>query len=183
MSRLVPALAALALAAGIALAASPDTHFERAGQAWGAGDRDRALKEYDAALQTGGESAVIRHNRAILFLELNDAATARDEARRAVDLAPKEGRYRTTLAAAWMAGAKPENRKAKGILKGAVRLLGAARDHVGLARAYYNLGLVARRLGDLDEARRDLRLALDHDPANEAVKVALESLETKPAGR
>jgi tetratricopeptide (TPR) repeat protein len=175
--------AALALAAGLALAAPPDTHFERAGQAWQEGDRDRALKEYDAALSTGGESAVVRHNRALVLLEMKDAAGAREDAARAVALAPKEGRYRVTLAAAWMAGEKPENKKARGILKAAVRLLGAARDHVGLGRAYYNLGLVARRLGDMTGAKRDFRRSLDEDPAGEAARTALESLESAPAAR
>lgn len=156
------------------------THAARALQAWQAEDRDRALAEYQAALDMGGEDAAWRHDRALIFLERRDWTNAREEAQRAVALAPKDGRLLVTLAAAWMSGDAPDPKKARRLLKEAVRLLKFARDHVGLGKAHYNLGLLARGAGDLNGARREWEEALREDAANEDARGALALLTSPP---
>jgi len=176
------------LAAGLLLlarsgwAADAATHFARAETFRADGNMRDALREYDAVLELKGEDAGVRHNRALIYLELGDVAMARTEAGRAVVLAPREGRFRVTFAAAWMAGEDSDLPYARKLLLGAVTLLDREHDHAGLDAAFYNLGVVSQRLKRNEEARRYYGLALEHNPADDRAAAALDAISPSPGG-
>lgn len=163
--------------AHVAWAAGVDPRFERAQAAAREGKYRDALKAYAAILRMRGEDAAVRHNRALIYLELQDAVRAQDEAEWATKLAPKEGRYRVTLAVSYLSLEHPKFKKARSALKKAVRLLRKRRDYPGLGNAYYNLGIIAQRHLKLEEARRYYRQALQYNPADKSARQALEVLE------
>lgn len=181
-ARALSIAASLLLGAGTSFAADAATHFARAEAFRADGNTRDALREYDAVLALGGEDAGVRHNRALIFLDLGDVAMARTEAGKAAELAPREGRYRVTFAATWMAGEDTDLKYARTLLLGAVKLLDKARDHAGLDAAYYNLGVVSQRLRKNGEARKYYELALENNPADERAAAALDAISPAPSG-
>jgi len=152
------------------------THFEQAQALTRDGDYKGALEAYDAILSTAGEDGAVRHNRALLYLLTNEIDKAREEARMATELDPKEGRYLVTLGVTWMKGDKPDLRKASMALKKAVNVLEKKRDYEGLAMAYFNIGVVCQRRRNLEEARRYYEMALDNNPADQNAREALGAM-------
>jgi len=169
-------LLAILLAPRSAPAADARAHFERAQALVRDGDFKGALEEYDAILNTAGDDGAVRHNRALIFLKTEEYDKAREEARMATDLDPKEGRYQVTLGVTWMKGDKPDLRKASTALKTAVSILKKKRDYEGLAMAYFNIGVISQRRRNLEEARRFYEMALDNNPANTNAREALGTL-------
>ncbi len=176
--RAVAVLVALLVGPGAtpAVAADAQVHFDRAREAFTRGLYQQALAEYDAVLELTGEDAAVRHNKALVYLAMKDSARAADEARRAVDLAPREGRYRITQAVAMLSMDPADWKGAEGALHAAEKLLKRVRDHVGLASAYDNLGFIAQHARDYPAARRWYTLALRHNPDDEKAREALDAL-------
>jgi tetratricopeptide (TPR) repeat protein len=168
--------AMLLIAARLASCAQPVSHFGQAEAFARSGEYAQALKEYDAMLGTSGEDALIRNNRALIFIATGEPGKAREEAQKAADLAPREGLYRVTLALAWMEGENPDLKKAASVLKKAVRLLKRKKDYDAMAEAYYNLGVVAQRRRKLEDARDYYELALDANPSHEKAGAALDAI-------
>jgi len=165
-----------------ALAADSAIHFARAEAFHADGNMRDALREYDAVLALEGENAGVRHNRALIYLEIGDVSMARTEAGKAAELEPHEGRYRVTYAATWMAGEDADLPYARTLLLSAIKFLDKARDHSGLDAAYYNLGVVAQRLRKNEEARRYYTLALENNPADDRAAAALDAISPAPSG-
>jgi tetratricopeptide (TPR) repeat protein len=159
-----------------AFGADARSRFERAQALTREGDFKGALEDYEAILKTTGEDAAVRHNRALLFMKTGEIDKAREEARLASALDRKEGRYMVTLGVTWMAGDKPDLKKASAFLRKAVRLLKIKHDHEGLALAYFNSGVVSQRRRNLEEARRYYEMALDLNPADMNAREALGAL-------
>jgi len=166
-----------------AIAADANAHFATARQAQSEGKWDEALRHYQAVLTLRGDDAAVRHNMALIYLAFPDLDRARPQAERAVALSPNEGRYAITLAVIVLAGAprepqaaKPVLEQAEGMLKDAVRRLAQARDHQGLATAYYNLGTIAQRRNQHKKARDFYRQALKNNPDDQRAMNALEDL-------
>lgn len=176
MRRTLAALGLLAAAARPASGADAPVHFDRAREAFAAGKYQEALAQYDAVLSLTGEDAAVRHNRALVYLAMTDPARAADEARRAVALAPKTGRYRITLAVALLSSTPVDEPGAEAALRAAEKLLKRARDHDGLATTYYNLGWLAERRRDYVQARRAYALALRHNPDDDRTREALAAM-------
>jgi tetratricopeptide (TPR) repeat protein len=162
---------------GPALAVDSTGHFSRAKVAWERGEYDNALAEYQAVINLIGDDAAARHNRALIFLELGRAPEARDEASRAVELSPEEGRYRLTLGVALMSLREPDWEAAREEFLSAIKPMKYDKDEQGLLRVYYNLGLVAQQGRLIVSARKWYRMALKIDPNDEATLTALASLE------
>jgi tetratricopeptide (TPR) repeat protein len=173
--------ALLLLAARPAASAGADVHFELGRVALERKEYEEALRQYDVVLHLKGEDAALRHQRALAYLGMGKLQLARAECGRAVELAPGEGRYRVTLAAIELAAVKPDLDRAEGILTEAVRRLRRARDRPGLARALYQLGVVAHRRGDFPGAARFYRLSLQADPAEADARAALRRLDPAAA--
>ncbi len=181
--RFAGALTALLLCPAAGRSADANHHFATARQAQAEGKWDEALRHYQAVLTLRGDDAASRHNMALIYLGFPDLVRARPQADRAVALSPKEGRYRITLAVIVLAGAskepnaaKPVLGEAEGILKDAVKLLDRAKDHQGLATAYYNLGTIAQRRNQYKRARDLYRQALRKNPDDQRALNALEDL-------
>lgn len=170
------AAAGMILLAVAAPAAAGDALFEEARAATREGKYKEALATYDAMLRMHGEDASVRHNRCLIYLEIGELGLARAEAKRAAELVPDEGRYRITLAVTYLMEDRPDLRRAESILRRAVRLLDKKRDYTGLASAYYNLGVIEQRRLDLVEARRLYEQALQYNPADKNVRLALDIL-------
>jgi len=175
-------LAAALVAGGLlvscaALAVDSTGHFARAKMAWDRGEYDLALSEYQAVINLTGDDAAARHNRALIYLELEHGPEARDEAKRAVELAPEEGRYHLTYAVALMYLREPDLAEAKKQLLASIKPMKYAKDATGLLRAYYNLGLVAQQSRLIVEAYRWYQMALAIDPNDEDTLTALATLE------
>lgn len=174
---------AAAMAAGgllvscTAMAVDSTGHFSRAKIAWESGEYDQALSEYQAVIDLAGDDAAARHNRALIFLELGRASEARDEALRAVELVPGEGRYHLTCGVALMSLREPDLDGAKKELLASVKPMKFAKDAPGLLRAYYNLGLVSQQSRLIVDARRWYRMALAIDPNDDVTLTALATLE------
>lgn len=179
---LAAAICGVLAAGGTGWAADAATHFARAEAFHADGNTRDALREYDAVLALGGEDAAARHNRALIFLEVGDIAMARTEAGKAAALAPREGRYRVTFAATWMAGEDADLAYARTLLLGALKLLDKARDHAGLDAAYYNLGVAAQRMRRNGEACKYYQLALEQNPADERAAAALDAISPSTSG-
>lgn len=171
------------LTSGPLHSADANTHFETARRAQAAGKWDEAIRHYQAVLTLRGDDAAVRHNLALIYLAFPDLNRARPQAERAVALGPKEGRYAITLAVIILSGAPraaqaalPVLAEAEDLLKGAVRNLEKARDHQGLATAYYNLGTIAQRRNQHKKARDWYRQALRKNPDDRKAQDALEDL-------
>ena len=160
-----------------AMAVDSTGHFSRAKLAWDKGEYDQALAEYQAVINQTGEDAAARHNRALIYLEMGRASDARDEALRAVQLAPAEGRYHLTYGVALMLLHEPDLAGAKEQLLASIRPMKYDKDASGLLRVYYNLGLVSQQSRLIVDARKWYRMALAIDPNDEATLTALASLE------
>lgn len=169
------ALAALVLFVG-PVARAADTLFEQAQEATREKNYKEAIKVYGAILSMHGEDSAVRHNLALIYIEIGDIARARQEAKRAIELKSKEGRFVVTLAVTYLVGEKPNAKRARSILRKAVRLLKKGRDYDGLANAYYNLGVIAQRRRDLIEARRLYEVAIGYNPADERIRLVLDAL-------
>lgn len=158
-------------------------HFSMAKRMQAEGKWDEALRHYQAVLTLRGDDAAVRHNMALIFLAFPDLDRARPQAERAVRLDPKDGRYRVTLAVIVLNGAskdpleaRPALEEAEAILKVAVKHLERAKDHPGLATAYYNLGTIHQRRNQYRKARDYFRLALKWNPDDQRALNALEDL-------
>ncbi len=163
--------------------ADAEHHFATARRAQAEGKWDDALRHYQAVLTLRGDDAAVRHNMALIYYGFPDLDRARPQAERAVRLDPKQGRYRITLAVIVLAGAprelndaKPVLEEAEGILKEALKHLDRARDHHGMATAYYNLGTIAQRKSQHKKARDYYRQALKKHPDDQRALNALEDL-------
>ncbi len=99
------------------------------------------------------------------------------EAKRAVELEPKNGRFRTALASVILSQEDPDINAARAHLRRAVSLLKRDRNHPGLARAYYSLGVIAKRKRKLELARSYFNQAFVHDPADGDIRAALRVLD------
>jgi tetratricopeptide (TPR) repeat protein len=175
------------LAAGFMLPVSAGAtdsgiHFERAQAAYADGRYEDALAEYDAILKLTGEDAAVRNNRALCLLALTQYDRAKEEASRAIELAPAEGQFYITLAVIELTMQPPDLKGARSRLLTGVKYLKRARDHEGLGVAYYNLGVIAQRRRKYEEARDWYRLALEHDPSNGDARQALRTLDPDAGG-
>lgn len=175
-ARLVLALAAALLPAGLAVAVDSDIHFVRAQAAYAAGKYEDALAAYDAMLKLTGEDAAVRNNRALCYLALAQYDKAKWEAERAIQLDSRGGRYYLTLAAIQLASKPPDVKGARTNLLKGVRHLKRDRDHEGLGNAYYNLGVISQLRRKYEEARDYYRLSIEYDPANDSAQEALRAL-------
>ncbi len=153
------------------------TYFERARSEEKDGNHKAALEDYEAVIRLKGEDDAVRHDRALIYLKTGNPERAREEAVRAVQLVPKNGRYRITLAVVLMAQAEPELSSARSHLRKAVSIMKRRRDHPGLADAYFNLGVIERQKGRLVRARQYYLLAYDENPADESIRKALSILD------
>jgi len=160
-----------------AMAVDSTGHFSRARQDWDRGEYDLALAEYQAVINLQGDDAAARHNRALIYLEIGKASEAREEAARAVELAPEEGRYHLTYGVALMSLREPELPEARTQLLASIKPMKYAKDSQGLLRAYFNLGLVSQAGRLIVDARKWYRMALAIDPNDEATLTALATLE------
>ncbi len=167
----------LAILATAAWAADAATYLERARAAQARGETEEAVAAYEAVLRLKGESPVVRHALALIYLEAGAVKRAMGEARRAVELEPKNGKYRTTLASVILAQEDPDLDSANAHLRRAVSLLKRERDHPWLARAYYSLGAIARKRRKLELARSYFNRAFVHNPADRDVRTALRVLD------
>lgn len=167
----------LAILAATAWAADAAIYLERARAAQARGEIDDAVAAYEAVLRLKGESPVVRHSLALIYLRAGALERAIGEARRAVELEPKNGRYRTTLASVILAQKDPDLDAANAHLRRAVSLLKRERDHPWLARAYYSLGTIAKKKRKLELARSYFNRAFVHNPADGDVRAALRVLD------
>ncbi len=168
------------------------------------GEATNAVEHYQRALEWDPNSAVIRHDYAVVLSTLNRPQEAVEQLQTACKLEPKNAEFQYKLALAW----NELGRKAEVIecLRQAVRL------DPSHARAWYNLGLalsaegrteealdalnraesvdasdprnpfaqatILAQLGRVDEARRAARRALQIEPGFEAARELMQKLST-----
>jgi len=152
-------------------------YLEAARRAQAAGETKAALELYDAVLNLRGDDPEVRQQRALIRMADGQYPEARQEAQRAVDLAPRRGRYRITLAIAWSRGPNPDFKAARSILKKAIQLLEGDRDRLGQANAWFVLGKIEEEQAhNFETARDDYRTALEYNPADDRIRAALNRL-------
>jgi Flp pilus assembly protein TadD len=157
---------------------------------WDRKDPGLALQHFSKAIDWDPNSAVIRHEHAILLSLTGNQDAARRELEHAVALAPGEAEYRYKLGLAW--NETGDVRRARSELLEAVQL---DPQH---ARAWYNLGLAESSMELLESALDRLIRAETVDPIDprapyaratiharlgqfrEAREAALESLRRHP---
>ena len=167
----------LAAVAATAWGIDADTYMKRGQAAAKAGEHDKAIDAYEAALRLKGEDATLRHELAGVYIKQGKMEEALAEAEKAVELAPKQARYQVTLAVLHLAQETPDLGEAETHLRRAVKIMKKERDHPGLASAYFNLGVIAQRRRALERACRYYRLAFEHNPADEKIRAALAALD------
>jgi tetratricopeptide (TPR) repeat protein len=119
---------------------------------------EKALAHYQKAVEWDPNSAIIRHDLAILLVSLNRNAEGVAQLETASKLEPRNAEYRYKLALAW--NETGQTAKTIEALQAAVQL---DSQH---ARAWYNLGLALNAAGRTEEALQALIRAESAAPAD-----------------
>jgi tetratricopeptide (TPR) repeat protein len=142
----------------------------QAGHAWMiAGEPERALAAFAAAVAIAPEAPVLRLDRAEALAALGQDWEAIDELDRAADLAPDRGETYALRAAAY--------RRVEALDLAAQDAQRAVDLAPRLADSWLERGIVNRLKGDKPTARRDLREVLLLDPEGEAGEIARANIE------
>jgi tetratricopeptide (TPR) repeat protein len=142
----------------------------QAGHAWMiAGEPERALAAFAAAVAIAPEAPVFRLDRAEALAALGQDWEAIDELDRAADLAPDRGETYALRAAAY--------RRVDALDLAAQDAHRAVELAPRLADSWLERGIVNRLKGDKPAARRDFREVLLLDPDGEAGEIARANIE------
>lgn len=142
----------------------------QAGHAWMiAGEPERALAAFTAAVGIAPEAPVFRLDRAEALAALGQDWEAIDELDRAIDLDPRRGEIYALRAAAY--------RRVDALDLAAEDSRRAVELAPRLADAWLERGIVNRLKGDKPAARRDFREVLMLDPDGEAGDIARANIE------
>jgi superkiller protein 3 len=134
---------ALALA-GCGDTVSVEEHFAKGNEFTRAGEYEKAIAEFEAALKKDPKNVSAMSNLGVVYYHLERLDDAITQYQKAIELAPKDADIRSNLAAAYVQ---------KGQLDSALEQYQAAINaNPQLAEAYFGLGVVYQQMEKKDEA-------------------------------
>lgn len=153
---------------GMTSSASP---CSRADELRKKGERKKAIKAYQQALERDASLDRCRYHLGVLLFQEGRTEEALENLKRSVDAADNPAE-----AFNWLAQAKAE----MGDESGAVELWRFALEKdPQFVEAHYRLALQLKKQGKTDEARKELQAALEKKPDYKPAKQALEKLGEK----